>query len=348
MGIRTVLQKKFQNLFVAVVLSENECIIRCKVLKDGEIKKTSTKAFELTSLDALDENIEKYLIALQDEFNFVYIAFLLNSMGQGAIPGVTSSSFEEHHVDMQHVHHLSFFKQWSAYASHIEIKWANNIFSEVGLDLVYSPFVILNNFVTTQKLKNRPTCYILNCQDFFLLAIFEDYKMHFGAFFRTQSDTAFTTDTEVNDWESQEKEENITDLGELPEIEEEREDNYTDLDDMNDLDDFSSADSFSDVDDKKTLGHFQGLDGIREEDTSLELYGRDLLVYKYLTSSLGEYYHNPIYHSVFIEEIVIFDNYEISSELIHQLEDDLMMDVEIHKVDVADRMCDIAIEEVFG
>ena len=62
---------------------------------------------------------------------------------------------------------------------------------------------------------------------------------------------------------------------------------------------------------------------------------------------MEEYYHNPLYHSEFIEEIIIFDGYEISSELIHQLEDDLMMDVEIHKVDISDRLCDIAIKEVF-
>jgi len=114
------------------------------------------------------------------------------------------------------------------------------------------------------------------------------------------------------------------------------------------MDDLASADSFSDMDDKKTLGHFEGFDNVRQEDTNLELYGRDLLVYKYLKSSLEEYYHNPLYKSTFLEEIVIFDDYEISSELIRQLEDELMMDVEIHKVDVVDRMCDIAIEEVFG
>lgn len=348
MGIRTVIQKKFQNLFVAVVLDEHECTVRCKVVKDGEIKKTSIKVFPSPSTDTLDENIEKYLIALQEEFPFVYISFLLNSMGQGAISGVTNSAFEEHSVDLQHIHHLTFFKHWSVYASDIEIKWANNIFSQVGLDLVFSPFVILSNFVISQKLKNRPTCYILNCQDFFVLTIFEDRKLHFGAFFRTQSDTSFTSSSEVNDWESQEKEQNIAIAGEIPEIEEEAEENFTNLDDLGDMDDFTSADSFSDTDKKKTLGHFEGFDNIREEDANLELYGRDLLVYKYLKSSLEEYYHNPLYQSTFLEEIVIFDNYEISSELIRQLEDELLMDVEIHKVDVVDRMCDIAIEEVFG
>ena len=48
MGIRTVLQKKFQNLFVAIVLNETECVLRCKVLKNGAIIKVFTKTFALT------------------------------------------------------------------------------------------------------------------------------------------------------------------------------------------------------------------------------------------------------------------------------------------------------------
>ena len=95
------------------------------------------------------------------------------------------------------------------------------------------------------------------------------------------------------------------------------------------------------------MGHFQGLENVKEEDVSLELYGRDLMVYKYLKSSLHEYYHNPLYTSEFIEEIVIFDGYEISSDLIHQLEDELMMDVEVHKVDVGESLCQLAMQEVF-
>jgi len=358
MGIRTVLQKKFQNLFIAVILSETECTLRCKVLKNGAIVKTFSKTFTLTSpSESLDKALETYLMNLQDEYQFVYIAFLLNSLGQGAIEGSGNTSFSKHNVDLQNVHHVTLYNQWSAYASYIEIKWAKNLFSEVGLDFIYSPFVILNDFIVSQKLKNRPTCYLLNCQDFFVLAIFEEKQLHFGAFFKTQSDTSFTHSNDANDWENEHEEEGVLDAEEIPDMVPATEDEHEhegieelselgELSELEDIDDLRSTDSFADIDDK-ALGSFKGMEGIKEEDISLELYGRDLLVYKYLKTALEEYYHNPLYKSEFIDEIIIFDSYEISSDLIHQLEDELMMDVEIHKVDVSDRMCDIAIKEVF-
>jgi len=359
MGIRTVLQKKFQNLFVAIVLSEAECILRCKVLKNGAIAKTFTKTFPLSSpLETLDGAVENYLMNLQDEYQFVYIAFLLNSLGQGAIEGSGNSSFTKHNVDIQNVHNVTLYNQWSTYASYIEIKWAKNLFANVGLDFIYSPFIILSDFIVSQKLKNKPTCYLLNCQDFFVLAIFEEKKLHFGAFFKTQSDTSFTRSDDINDWENEHEEEGVLDSEELPTmpVEEDEHEEHDEgieelselgeLSELEDIDDLRSTDSFSDID-EKTIGSFRGMEGIKEEDISLELYGRDLLVYKYLKTALEEYYHNPLYTSEFIDEIIIFDGYEISSDLIHQLEDELMMDVEVHKVDVSDRMCDIAIKEVF-
>jgi hypothetical protein len=350
MSLRTVIQKKFQNLFVAVILNESESILRCKVLKDGVIKKTFTKTFTQTQpSDALESSVENYLIALHDEYAFVYIAFFLGTMGQGAIEGMGKSAFSKHNVDMDNVFHVPMNKQWSAYASYIEIKWAKNLFSEVGLDLIFSPFMVLNDFVVSQKLKNKPTCYLLNAEDCFCVAIMDGKNLHFGAFFKTQSDATFSNNAQVSDWENEEKEEGITALGDITELNDEYDhDDLSDLGELGDIDEFKSVDSFSDVDEPKSLGHFKGLDTIREEDTSLELYGRDLLVYKYLKSSLEEYYHNPVYESAFIEEIIIFDGYEISSDLIRQLEDELMMDVEIHKVDISDRVCDIAIKEVFA
>jgi hypothetical protein len=359
MGIKTVLQKKFQNLFVSIVLSETECALSGKVLKNGAIIRTFSKIFDLTPpLEALDKSLENYLISLQDEYQFVYIAFLLSSLGQGAISGTGNASFSKHNVDLQNVHHVAMFNQWSVYASYIEIKWAKNLFSEVGLDLVYSPFIVLSDFVVSQKLKNKPTCYILNCQDFFVLAIFEEKQLHFGAFFKTQSDISFTRNNDVNDWENEQEEDDIVTSDEMPEINvgEEQEvpeheeieelSEFGELGELEDIDDLRSTDSFSDIDDK-AISPYKEMKDVKVEDMSLELYGRDLLVYKYLISSLEEYYHNPLYVSEFIDEIIIFDGYEISSDLIRQLEDELMMDVEIHKVDVSDRMCDIAIKEVF-
>jgi len=353
MSIKTVFQKKFQNLFIAVMFNEAECVLQCKVLKNGLLQKTFTKQFPLTlPLEALDKALENYLLSLQDDYQFVYIAFLLDAMGQGAIEGTDNSSFSKYSIDMHNTYHVSLLNQWSAYASYIEIKWAKNLFSEVGVDFIYSPFIILNDFIVTQKLKSKPTCFLLNCQNFFIVVVFKEKQLFFGALFKTQNDTSFSQGESVDDWENEQKEDGILSQNEMPELAQDAADDLDEIDDLDeltdleDIDDLRSTDSFSDIDDK-VMGHFKGLDNVTEEDMSLELYGRDLMVYKYLKSSLEEYYHNPLYTSEFIDEIIIFDGYEISSDLIHQLEDELMMDVEIHKVDVCDRMCDIAIAEVF-
>ncbi|ACZ11468.1 hypothetical protein Sdel_0431 [Sulfurospirillum deleyianum DSM 6946] len=357
MGMRELFQKKFQNLFVSIVLHETECLLYCKVFKNGKIEKSFTKSFLLTPpTEALDKAIENYLVELQDEYRFVYVALLLSTLGQGAIEGTQSVDFNKHHVDISSVHSVSFAKQWSAYASYIEIKWAKNLFSDVGLDLIYSPFVVLNDFIVNEKLRSKPTCYILNCHDFFVIGVFEGKQLHFGAFFKTQSDTSFSHTDDVSDWEHEEQEMGLASDEEMPELQIEKEDKseeseelgeFGELSELEDIDALPNGDTFSDVD-TRTLGHFSGLDALKEEDISLELYGRDLLVYKYLKSALEEYYHNPLYVSQFIEEIVIFDGYEISSDFIRQIQDELMMSVEVHKVNVGERICDIAIEEVFG
>jgi len=352
MSIKTVLQKKFENLFVSIVVNDAECVLRCKVLKNKTVQKTFTKTFSLTlPLEALDQALENYLMNLQDEYRFVYIAYLLDALGQGAIEGVDKKSLQRQDIDTETTYCLPVRNQWTAYAASMEIKSVKNLFSEVGVDFIISPFIVLSDFVSAQKPKNKPTCYLLNGHNFFIMAVFNETRLHFGAFFKTQSDASFTRSNDLNDWENEQKEEEIVTVGELPELaheepEQEALDELGELSDLDTIDELRSTDTFSDVDDK-TLGFFKDLNEMKEEDVSLELYGRDLTVYKYLKSSLEEYYHNPLYPSEFIEEIIIFDGYEVSSDLIHQIEDELMMDVELHKVDIGEKVCDLAIREVF-
>ena len=354
MSIRTFLQRRFPNLFIAVIMHETECVLRCKLVKNQVTQKTLTKTFPISpTSESLDSAMTEYLISLQDEYRFVYISYFLNSLGQGAFERSGAPSFHKHNIDIANVHHIAFKKEWSAYASFIEIKWVKNLFSEVGVDFIFSPFVLLNEFIETQKPKTKQTCYILNTQDSFAVSVFEGQKLLFGAFFKTNSDTLFTHSSDVEDWEHEQKQEEFISEVEIPELsldensnEIEELDSFSELSELDDMDNVSRASSFSDVK-PKTLNHLKNIEDIKEKDVDLELYGRDLLVYKYLKSALEEYYHNPLYKSEFIDEIVILDGYEVSSDLIRQLEDELMMNVEIHKVDLAEQVCDIAIKEVF-
>lgn len=55
-----------------------------------------------------------------------------------------------------------------------------------------------------------------------------------------------------------------------------------------------------------------------------------------------------MYRSEFIEKIVLFDGYEVSSDLIEMLENDLFMDVELHKINIHDVICEMSIIEAMS
>lgn len=354
MSFKNIVQKNLSNVFVSVLLNHGECLMRCKIYKGGRIVQSWNKTFQNNSTEDIDIYAKKYLLNLQDEYNFVYISFLLNSMGQGAIDGCEAGDFLNHSVDLQSVSHISVDKKWSCYASFIEIKWAKNLFEGTGLDFLYSPFVVLNEFIAGQKPRSSPVLYLLNCQDFFILSVYKQGHLLFGAFFKTQSDDIFISSEpeEVEHWNTEKAQDNVESLISLDEqnVSNSHMEELTSLDDLSDIGDLSSEDSFSDVENTRVLGKFgQDFDkDISETDSDVELYGRDILVYKFLRSSMDEFYKNPLYRSEFIEEIVVFDNYEITSDIISTIESELLMDVEIHKVDIADKMCDMAIKEVFG
>ncbi len=332
-----MIQKRFENLFIALIFNETECIVVGKVLKDGRIKNTFEKTFEdLDFAEGLDKNLENYLLSLQDEYSFVYISLLLNSLGQGAFSGIDTEDFKQNHVGIHDVLTISIKHQWSIYASLIDIQWAKTLFTNTGLDLIYSPFILLNYFVTSYKLKNKPTCYLLNYQNFFVVAIFEGDVFHVGTFFHIPYEDILDDSVHMMDqWEDQMQEVELQPL------------------DVTELADIIPTAAFEvvehDEDSSKEHSDEEAIPAaIHKKDLSLELYGRDMLAYQHLKDFLEAYYQNPAYHSEFVEEIVIFDGYEISTELLSHIEEALMMDVEVHQVDVGSSVCDIAIKEVFA
>jgi hypothetical protein len=267
-------------------------------------------------------------------------------MGQGAISGTSAEDFAKHSVDIKNVNHFSIDKTWSVYASFIDIKWAKKLFMDAGLDYMYSPFIVQKELLKSEKLKEEPTLYILNHHDSVTISIFEKGDLLFGAFFKTLDDDNISSGDD-EDWENTE-EESLDELIELDSIDNadmQEMHELSDMDDFEDLDSENHNDSFEDIKTKDTtLG---GLEDVENENiqSELELYGRDVLIHKYLTRSLKEYYQNPIYKKSFIETIVLFDGYEISTELISMIEDELLMDIEMHKIDLNEIICDMSIKE---
>ena len=345
------LRRYFSNLFVALVIEDGTCRLLGRVIKNGRTTKTMEAVFENQDTDRIDEKIVEYLKNKEKEYHGMYVSLLLDSMGQGAIPGIEATDFERYSIDLKHVNHFKMPGNWSIYASYIDVKWVSGMFDFIGLDLLYSPFVMLYKCIEKQGFKERTTLYVYNHQDSFTVAIFKEQKLLFGAFFKTATqDTSMDGAEEemMDNWEGVEEEKGVENLIELDEMEDEEE--FHSLDDLESLD---SVEEMVSLDDTASHTFDEGPMGNMDEDllldnaeSSMALFGRDMIVYKYLKSSIEEFYKNPLYASDFVEDVMIFDNHEMSHTMLGILESELMMRVRVEKVKTLDIMCDLAIKDI--
>ena len=344
MALTKVFQKYLSNIFISIVQQGNEWVINSKVVKNGVLKDRFSKNFDTKEYENIPVKMEEYLDTLQTQYTFAYLALFLESMGQGAFNGITAIDFKNNSVDMKSVTHFNLDKKWSIYASFIDINWAKKLFKNVGIDFIYSPFIVQYSLIKKQKTKNKPILYMLNHQDSVTITVFDDKNLLFGAYFKTTTDDNLSSGEE-EDWENAQEEEGIENITELDGMDDDS-DSMDTLEDLGELDDLSADDSmgFEDIKpEENDLGHFEGEDAI--EDSDLELFGRDILIYKYLTSSLKEFYKNPLYNSGFIDTVIIYDGYEVSAELIDMIESELFMDIEMNKIDISETICNMAKEE---
>ncbi len=348
MSFSTKIQKYFTNLFISIVEEDGSYKLFSRVVKNGKTKNKFDKSFEMNTNDEkLPKEMEDYLVMLQDKYNYVYTTVLLNSMGQGAIRGVGDEDFEKANVDAKSVKSVKF-KTWSAYVSFIDIGWMQKIYANIGVDLVYSPFVVLYDLLTNYKLKTKPTLYILNQEGSVTIAIFKGETLFFGAFYKISRDDVLSRSIDVDDWESEEEESSVEDLASLDNDEEEEE--FSNLDDLSQLDVLDGSfddEEFSDIKDENTDDSSKpDVEDVSIED--IELYGRDLEIYKFLNKALKEYYKNEIYESDFLEQTVIFDAYDMSHEMVESIENDLLLDLQMHKIDIGKIVCDLSVKEIYG
>jgi hypothetical protein len=285
-NIARVIKKNIPTVFIAIVQEDDIWIINSKVIKNGIVKKKFSKSFDVQEEDALPQDMSEYLERIQTDYNFAYVSLFLDSTGQGAIYGNTTSDFEKNSVDIKNVTHFDTDAKWSVYASFIDINWIKKLFSQVGIDFIYSPFMVQNFLLEKEKRKKEPILYILNHHDCVTISIFEEADLVFGAFFRTKSDEKLVNSDEIDYWDNE-----------------------------------------------------------PEAQDTIELFGRDVLIYKYLISSLREYYSNDLYRSEFIEKIVLFDGDEVSPDLIKMVKNNLFMDVELQKVNIHEVICEMSINE---
>ena len=331
--VSKIIQKRFSNVFIAVLAEKNEYILRYIVVKNGKITVNEDKRFPMDENKKLSSDIKEFLTSLENSYKFVYISYLLDSIGQHCVPTCDDKELSNYHVDKDKIVKICIDKKWSAYSLKSDIEWVREIFEDVGIDFIFSPFVMLNNFIHNKKQKTKSNLFLLYAENFITLLIFDGDLLIFSAFFKIPfKEFDFSQEED----ELKPEEESIVDGIELESIESEDEE-------------FEGFVDITKIDDETDMEE-EILESAKEDVASstldeLELYGREVVIFKFISSAIEEYYKNDMYDSEFLEEIIIYNDSNISNDIITMIENDLFLDVELHSIDIKEEMINMSIKE---
>ncbi len=339
MSITKIIQKKFSNVFIAFISEKNEYVLKYIVVKNGNIIKRDEKRFATDGDRGLSSDIKEFLFSIKEKYRFVYTSFLLDSLSQNCVSTCKDDDMSKYNIDKDKIIKICVDETWMVYTSKTDIKWVEEIFEEVELDFIFSPFLVLNNFIHKPEYRNRSTVHMQYMENSLTILIFNKKNIVFSAFFKIPyKEFNFEEDEELKP----ESSENITEGIEIDNIESEDEE----FEGFVDITKFEDEDEDEDFNESEDI-----LNSVQEDIKSstledLELYGREVIIFKYLQSAIEEYYKNSNYDSEFIEDIIIYNDSNISNDIITMIENDLFLNVEIHNVDVKEEMINMSIKEV--
>jgi hypothetical protein len=319
MSLFNSIKKRMTNQFLSIIVYEDKCKIKQRVVKGDKLLHLEEFNLDIPSRDNLGGKVINFIKNLQDEYENTYISLFLNTLGQGLLPRCNSSEFAKFSVDVNSVKSICVDGKFMMYAAYIDINWAEKLFKKIGLDFIFSPFLILNHFIRQNseeaQQSGNATLNILNSKNSLTLMVESEGRILYGSFLNTAKEDDLLTSEEYEEFDDEE-----IDLDEL-ELDEE------DLE-LDDIDEVSKNDFTVNLLD----------DAILDEDDKRSI--------KYIDRALKDFYSNDLYESRFIDRAVIYDDASISEGVLKHIESELLLDTTAKNINIADAMFELSKQEV--
>ena len=335
-----MLGKLFESLylkvFVNIIVSRSKSIVSVETVSKNGVVRSVEESFNTTSLD---EKMYDFISSYVSESPFHYISVLDKTFSQGACPTCLTKEMDQY-FDTSSSKYLCYNNRWAHYTSKIDIHALEKEYSRVGIDFIFSPFVVLAKFFK-DKIDTNMAMFILIEDTFVTLSIFDNsellYAEHLDMEHYKATDELLMEDQESNDIELDLAINNEMDLDEIAS------DEFDNLGDIEDLDSLDDIDEFSDTKDlEEELQEQLDEVPVKEIDSFNEDYQRFLLI----QSSINDFYKNDKYESQFIEATYIADGVGISGDLKRYLEEEMFLNVYVRNMDLNAEICELAKAEL--
>lgn len=340
----SILGTLFRPLFATVLIGVNCTATTCnvKIVKKRGRRVVEEQAKEFKILNA-EPSVEviKFINKIKSRYAYSYLS-IISKKEQVLVPGVKKGNFNDFGVNEKD---YKVLKLPSAYVCMLkpDIEDYQKLFRKAkGLDFLFSPFVLLF-FKAKTFIGDNPKLFVLQEKEDLSIFIATRKEILYGAFLLVSAadkiinvggSSAATTPSSDTLIAATATDKGVDDLNtELSGLDEE----LADLDsfDFNSIGDTGNAENISASSDDGDGSGGGGMD-------SLQDLGRSTGIINLLQASIKDFYHNTLYNGDFIEEIVLFDCYGISSQAIDNIRSNLMIDLSVVPIDLASEIANLA------
>lgn len=334
--ISKLLESLYTKVFINIVIENAQTVVYVEVCSGKSVLQSMHKYFDTTTMNS---KMYEFINAYYKESPFCYISVLDKSPLQGAIPTCSANDMSKY-CDISSSEHRCYSNNWAFYTSEYDLEAIKHEYRSIGVDFIFSPFVMLANFFK-DKIDNTLAIFLLVEDNYISFSIFDNskllYAQYLGIEHHKESDDLLMESSLDDDEEISLGIDGI-DLEEI-DIEDDSV-GFDDFTNIEDLDDTDAIDEFSEEQEIRQISAKE------EQHVSADGFNDDYQRFSLIQSALNTFYKDSKYESRFVENIYIADGVGVSSDLKSYLEEEMFLSVFIRKIDLGAALCDMAKAEV--
>ena len=329
----------YENLYlkalVNIVVADSKTTVYIEMLNKKGLVHSYEEEFEEKYLSA---PMYEYIQSNIKETPYYYISILDNSRSQGALPTCARNKRAYYH-DLSESEYKCYNDKWTYYTSKTDVYAMEKVYKKIGIDFIFSPFLILTNFFK-DKIDTPLAMFILIEEGSLCLSIFKNSELLFAEYLDMKAEV--TNDSlliEEEDIEDVLLEEDSIDLDDIDSIDEL--DELDTFGDIADLDSIDELDEFGDTRDiEEALAENEEIEEFPVEES--DGFNRDYQRFLLIQGAVNSYYQSDKFESEFIENTYVGDGIGVSADFKKYLEEDMFLNVYVRHVSLSAELCEIA------
>ena len=325
----------YLKVLVNIVIGNSKTAVYIELLNKSGLVASDEQEFDTKYLST---EMHEYILEATKESPYFYISILDNSSSQGAIPTCSKHKTGFYH-DLSASEYKCYKDKWTYFTSKTDVYTIEKVYEKVGVDFIFSPFVILANFFK-DKIDTHLAMFILVEEGSLALSVFNNsellYAEHLDINIEVPSDELVAYE------QDDDEEEDSIDLDDIDSI-----DGLDDIDSLDDFGDIADLDSIDELDEFDETIDIEEELAESEEIEDLPTRGSDGLNQDYqrfllIQNAINNFYQNEKFESEFIENAYIGDCIGVSADLKKYLEEEMFLNVYVRHVSLTAELCEIA------